>query len=70
LFGASTPVAVDHGAPVSVRVKLIEVAASVKPPLLLRLKSKFPKLDRLPGALFLKLGVKPAMLFDSVTGRD
>src|SRR5215467_9828480 len=68
LFGVSTPAAVGQGAPVSVSVKLIVVAASVNPPLVLRLKSKFPKVDRLPGVLLVKLGVKPAILFDSVTG--
>src|SRR6266581_140680 len=55
LFGVNTPAAVDQGAPVSVSVKLIDVAASVNPPLLLRLRSKFPRLETLPGALFLKL---------------
>src|SRR5215813_5556303 len=68
LSGVSTPAAVDHGAPVSVSVKLIEVAASWNPSVLLRLRSNFPKLETLPGTFASKLAPNPVIVLVSVTG--
>jgi hypothetical protein len=62
-----TPAAVIHGAPVSVSVKLIEVAESWNPSVLLRLRLNLPKLETLPGTFASKLAPNPLIAFDSVT---